>query len=60
MSAITQIMQDKHDHPVIAQMLNPDVRYDLPPSECATGSSEGLSNRAGTMRPPERLQTQFQ
>ena len=27
----------KHSHPVIAQMLNPDVKDDLPPSECATG-----------------------
>ena len=40
MRAITHIMQDKHSHPVIAQMINPDVRDDLPPSECATGSSE--------------------
>ena len=33
---ITKIMQDKHAHPVIAQMIHPDVRDDLPPSECAT------------------------
>ena len=45
MRAITQIVQDKHSHPVTAQMLNPDVRDDLPPSECATGSSEGQQLR---------------
>ncbi len=37
-----QIIQDKHAHPVIAQMIHPDVRDDLPPSEC--GSSD---NRSG-------------
>ena len=26
--------QNKHAHPIIAQMLHPDVRDDLPPSEC--------------------------
>ena len=40
MRAITQIMQAKHNHPVIAQMLNPDVRDDLPQSECATSSAD--------------------
>jgi hypothetical protein len=39
MRAITQVMQSKHSHPVIAQMLNPDVRDDLPPSAYASGSS---------------------
>jgi hypothetical protein len=53
MRAITQIMQSKHNHPVIAQMLNPDVRDDLPPSACASGSS----SRA---RPSDPPQTQFQ
>ena len=32
MMAIIKILQDKQDHPVIAQMINPDVRDDLPPS----------------------------
>ena len=53
MRAITQIMQAKQSHPVIAQMLNPDVRDDLPPSAYATGST-------GMTRPPEQPQTQFQ
>ena len=39
MLEITKIIQNKHAHPVIAQML-PDVRDDLPPSECATASLE--------------------
>ena len=53
MRAITQIMQFKQSHPVIAQMLNPDIRNDLPPSAYATGSSE-------MARPPVQPQTQFQ
>ena len=35
---ITKIVQIKHAHPVIAQMLHPDVRDDFLPSECATAS----------------------
>ena len=30
MLEITKIIQNKHAHPVIAQMLHPDVRDDLP------------------------------
>ena len=59
MLEITKIMQNKHAHPVIAQMLHPDVRDDLPPSECATGSSEGQSSRTGTTNRAQS-QTQFQ
>ena len=33
MLEITKIIQNKHAHPVIA-LLHPDVRDDLPPSEC--------------------------
>ena len=51
MLEITRIIQNKHAHPVIAQMLHPDVRDDLPPSECAAASSEGQSTQP---------QTQFQ
>ena len=51
MLEITKIIQNKHDaYPVIAQMLHPDVRDDLPPSECAPAPSESQSS------PP----TQFQ
>lgn len=53
MRAITQILQAKQNHPVIAQMFNPDVWDDLPPSAYATGSTE-------MMRPPEQPPTQFQ
>ena len=31
--AITRIMQDKQNHPVIAQMIKPGVSDDLPPAE---------------------------
>ena len=33
---------------IIQSMLHPDVRDDLPPSECATVSSEGQSSRTVT------------
>ena len=33
--ALTKIMQDKQNHPVIAQMIRPGVNDDLPPSESA-------------------------
>ena len=56
---ITKIMQDKHAHPVIAQMSHPDVRDELPPSECATGSSESQSSRTATTNLAQS-QTRFQ
>ena len=59
MLEITKIIQNKHAHPVIAQMLHPDVRDDLPPSECATVSSEGQSSRTVTTNRTQS-QTQFQ
>ena len=31
--AITRIMQDKQNHPVVAQMIKPGVSDDLPPAE---------------------------
>ena len=42
-----------------AQMLHPDVRDDLPPSECAPASSEGQSSHAVTTNRAQP-QTQFQ
>ena len=57
---ITKIMQNEHAHPVIAQMIHPDVRDDLPPSECATGSSGSRSSRMEAMQYPARSQTNFQ
>ena len=59
MLEITKIIQNKHAHPVIAQMLHPDVRDDLPPSECASASSEGQSSRTVTTNRTQP-QTQFQ
>ena len=59
MLEITKIIQNKHAHPVIAQVLHPDVRDDLPPSECATASSEGQSSRTVTTNRTQP-QTQFQ
>ena len=58
MLEITKIIQNKHAHPVIAQMLHPDVRDDLPPSECATASSEGQSSHTVTTNHTQS-QTQF-
>ena len=43
--AITRIMQDKQNHPVIAQMIRPGINDDLPPSESAASSSGGRSHR---------------
>ena len=57
---IAQIMHDKHSHPVIAQMVIPDVRDDLPPSESATGSSNRRSSRTGTTSQPTQPQPRFQ
>ena len=58
MLEITKILQNKHTHPVIAQMLHPDVRDDLPPSECATASKDQSSHTVTTNR--TQPQTQFQ
>ena len=48
MLEITKIIQNKHAHPVIAQMPHPDVRDDLPSSECAPASSESQSSHTET------------
>ena len=45
MLEITKIIQNKHAHPVIAQMLHPDVRDDLPPSECALPPKQSYGRR---------------
>ena len=49
--AITRIMQDKRNHPVIAQMITPEVEEDPTPSERAASSSGGHSHR-GAVTPP--------
>ena len=58
--AITRIMQDKQNHPVIAQMIRPGVNDDLPPSESAASSSGGHSRRGAVARPHAQPNTQFQ
>ena len=58
--AITRIMQDKQNHPVIAQMINPEVNDDPAPSERAASSSGGHSRRGAVTRPPAQPNTQFQ
>ena len=42
--AITRIMQDKQNHPVIAQMIRPGVSDDPPPTERTASSSGGYSH----------------
>ena len=49
--AITKIMQDKQNHPVIAQMINPEVNDDAAPSERAVSSSGGHSRRGAVTCP---------
>ena len=58
--AITRILQDKQNHPVIAQMINPDVNDDPAPSERAASSSGSRSRRGAVTRPPAQPNTQFQ
>ena len=49
--AITKIIQDKQNHPVIAQMISPEVNDDPPPSERAASSSGGHGRRGAVTRP---------
>ena len=58
--AITRIMQDKQNHPVIAQMIRPGVNDDLPPSESAASSSGGHSRRGAVARSPAQPHAHFQ
>ena len=58
--AITRIMQDKKNHPVIAQMIQPDASDDLPPAESTASSSRGYSHRAAKARSPTQPRTRFQ
>jgi len=58
--AITRIMQDKQNHPVIAQMIRPVVNDDPPPSESAASSSGGHSRRGAVARPPAQPHAHFQ
>ena len=57
---IMQILQDKQAHPVLAQMVNPDVRDDLPISEFATASSASGSSRTRKRTQPNEPHDRFQ
>ena len=48
--AITRIMQDKQNHPVIAQMIRPGASGDPPPAESTASSSGGYSHRVAVAR----------
>ena len=56
---IMQILQDKQAHPVLAQMVNPDVRDDLPISEFATASSSSGGSRTRRLPNPMSSKTDF-
>ena len=58
--AITRIMQDKRNHPVIAQMITPEAEEDPTPSERAASSSGGHSHRGAVTRHTALPSTQFQ
>ena len=58
--AITRIIQDKQNHPVIAQMISPEVNDDPPPSERAASSSGGHGRRGAVTRPPAQPHAHFQ
>ena len=57
---IMQILQDKQAHPVLAQMVNPDVRDDLPISEFATASSSSGGSLTRRSTQPNEQQDRFQ
>ena len=58
--AITRIIQDKQNHPVIAQMISPEVNDDPPPSERAASSSGGHGRRGAVTCPPAQPYAHFQ
>ena len=58
--AITRIMQDKQNHPVIAQMIRPGVSDDPPPAESTASSSGGYSHRVAVARSPAQPHAHFQ
>ena len=58
--AITRIIQDKQNYPVIAQMISPEVNDDPPPSERAASSSGGHGRRGAVTRPPAQPHAHFQ
>ena len=57
---IAEIMRILQAHPVLAQMVNPDVRDDLPISEFATASSTSGGSRTRKRTQPNEPQDRFQ
>lgn len=57
---IMHIMQIKQSHPVIAQMVKPDVRDDLPISEFAKASSSSGGIHTQRLTQPGKQQDRFQ
>ena len=57
--AITRIMQDKQNHPIIAEMIRPGVSDDHHPRSIAS-SSGVYSHRVAVARTPAQPQTHFQ
>jgi hypothetical protein len=57
-----QILEDKQAHPVLAQMqmVNPDVRDDLPISEFAPASSASGSSHPRRKNQPNEPYDRFQ
>ena len=58
--ALTTIIQDKKNHPVIAQMIQLDTSDDVAPAEATASSSRSYSQRAAKSRPPTHSHIQFQ
>ena len=59
--ALTTIIQkNKKNHPVIAQMIQPDTSDDVAPAEATASSSRSYSQRAAKSRPPTHSHIQFQ
>jgi len=57
--ALTTTIQDKKNHPVIAQMIQPDTSEDVAPAEAAS-FSRSHSQGAAKARPPTHSHIQFQ
>jgi hypothetical protein len=58
--ALTTTIQDKKNHPVIAQMIQPDTSEDVAPAEGAASFSRSHSQGAAKARPPTHSHIQFQ
>ena len=48
--ALTTVIQDKKNHPVIAQMIQPDTSDDVAPAEATTSSSRSSEATANELQ----------